>query len=147
MLVIYQQISTPSQEELAQQQRYRDSIALVEQQQAEILNPTPATNETNTTVSEQPVISNQVSDSLRQLQMAGAYGPFSAAANGTEEESTIENDLIKITFTNKGARIKQVQLKNFSKAIEDEEGKEVKLPLLLLEDEKNKFDYFLPIAT
>jgi YidC/Oxa1 family membrane protein insertase len=147
MLIVYQQISTPSQEELAQQQRYRDSIALVEQQQAEILNPTPATQETTTTVSEQPVISNQVSDSLRQLQMAGAYGPFSAVANGTEEESIIENDLIKITFTNKGARIKQVQLKTFSKAIEDEKGKEVKLPLLLLEDEKNKFEYFLPIAT
>ncbi|MCB0650394.1 MAG: membrane protein insertase YidC [Saprospiraceae bacterium] len=144
MLVVYQQVTAPSQEQLEAQKRYSDSIALVEQKQAE--SSAQIKSSDSSAQEAESNVPSQVSDSLLQLQMAGAYGPFSTSANGSEKESVIENDLMKITFTNKGGKIKQVQLKHFSKALEDEEGKEVKIPLLLLEDEKNKFEYFLPIA-
>ena len=52
----------------------------------------------------------------------------------------------KITFSNKGGRIKEVVLKKYFKALLDENNKEYKIPLKLLEDEKNKFEYFFPIA-
>lgn len=144
MLVVYQQVTAPSQEQLEAQKRYSDSLALVEQKQAE--SSAQIKSSDSSAQAAESTVPSQVSDSLLQLQMAGAYGPFSASATGSEKESVIENDLMKITFTNKGGKINQVQLKHFSKALEDEEGKEVKIPLLLMEDEKNKFEYFLPIA-
>ncbi len=143
MLAAYQYFTAPSPEEREAQQRYRDSIAQV-QQQAESAEVTTTIDTSGQ--SSQITVPQQVTDSLQQLQMAGAYGPFAPAASGEEEEVTIENDLMTISFSNKGGKIKIVELKNFKKAIEDENGKEVKLPLYLLEDEKNKFEYFLPIA-
>jgi YidC/Oxa1 family membrane protein insertase len=40
-------------------------------------------------------------------------GVFKNAADSTERLVTIENDLIKVTLTNKGGQIKKVELKNF----------------------------------
>ncbi len=146
MLAAYQYFTAPSPEEIEAQQRYRDSIALVQQQVTDASNTTIADSNSQNTINTNTV-PVEVSDSLQQLQYAGAYGPFAPAATGSEEEITIENDLIRVTFTNKGGKIKQAELKTFKKAIEDEQGKEVKIPLYLLEDQKNEFEYFLPIAT
>jgi YidC/Oxa1 family membrane protein insertase len=149
MLAAYQYFTSPSPEEVEAQQRYRDSIALVQQQQqqAEADSNTTVVDSNNQNSANTNTIPAEVSDSLQQLQFAGAYGPFAPAAGGSESETTIENDLMTITFTNKGGKIKLVELKTFKKAIEDEKGKEVKLPLYLLEDQKNEFEYFIPIAT
>src|SRR5690606_25226363 len=40
-----------------------------------------------------------------------ATGPFGSAKNGTESLVTIENELIKVNITNKGGRIKSVEIK------------------------------------
>jgi YidC/Oxa1 family membrane protein insertase len=50
------------------------------------------------------------SDSAYKLALAGG---FKDAANGTEQIVTVENELIKASFTNKGGILKQVELKNF----------------------------------
>jgi YidC/Oxa1 family membrane protein insertase len=50
------------------------------------------------------------SDTIRRTQSAGV---FSKAANGNEQELTVENDLMKIVFTNKGAQPKLVELKKY----------------------------------
>lgn len=54
-------------------------------------------------------------DSLKRdsLNNSVAAGSFQNAANGTEQLTVIENGLIKITFTNKGAQPKSVELKKF----------------------------------
>jgi YidC/Oxa1 family membrane protein insertase len=49
-------------------------------------------------------------DSVARVSAAGG---FNAAINGTEQLQTIENDVLKITFTNKGGQPKGVELKNF----------------------------------
>src|SRR5215210_6467636 len=49
-------------------------------------------------------------DSLNNLTAAGN---FQNAANGSEQLTVIENALIKITFSNKGAQPKSVELKNY----------------------------------
>jgi YidC/Oxa1 family membrane protein insertase len=41
------------------------------------------------------------------------FGVFGVAAIGTEEFYTLENNLMKITFSNKGGRIYSVELKNY----------------------------------
>ncbi|MBL7759716.1 MAG: membrane protein insertase YidC [Sediminibacterium sp.] len=42
-----------------------------------------------------------------------AAGNFTDAAVGTEQEITVENEVLKVTFTNKGAQIRRVELKKY----------------------------------
>ena len=86
-----------------------------------------------------------IPDSLQQLQAAGQFGAFAPAAVGTEAISTLENDLIKVDFTNKGGRIKSVFVKNFLKMNTDSANNDIKSPLYLLNDPKNRFDYTMAV--
>lgn len=135
----WQQFVAPSPEELEAEQRRQDSIALVEQQRIEAEASKKMTqNNTAATVESVP-------DSVLLMQRAGTYGAFAAATIGEEKEVVIENDVMKITLSNKGGAIKQVELKNFSKVLEDSAHQQTKVPLVLLEDAKNKFEYNLPV--
>lgn len=49
-------------------------------------------------------------DSLNRLSQAGT---FDSAAMGTEQTVVVENNLMRVTFSNKGGEIKSVLLKNF----------------------------------
>ncbi len=49
-------------------------------------------------------------DSASKVSVAGN---FATAAIGTEQLSVVENEVMKVTFTNKGGRVKFVQLKNY----------------------------------
>lgn len=80
------------QKQRAEQARI-DSIAKAKQI---IANP-PATK-TDTTHTVAPIDSNN---------------RFQQATQGTEQLTSIENDLIKVTFTNKGGQVKSVELKKF----------------------------------
>ncbi|HEX8462840.1 MAG TPA: membrane protein insertase YidC, partial [Segetibacter sp.] len=54
-------------------------------------------------------------DSIRRDSAGNvaAAGNFQTAGNGTEQFTTIENELVKITFSNKGAQPKTVELKKY----------------------------------
>ncbi len=85
------------QANLAYQQRIKDSIAKVEA--AKI---TPA----DKVAAYKDSLHN---DTTSKLTAAGNLG----GAFGTEQLVTVENDVLKATFTNKGGRLKMVQLKNY----------------------------------
>ena len=140
LFIVWQQFFAPSPAVLEAAQRSRDSIALVEQQ----LTETAFQAENQTT--EITNIQENVQDSVLLAQRASAYGAFAAATIGEEEEVILENDVMKITLSTKGGAIKQVELKHFSKVEEDSLHQQTKIPLLLLEDAKNKFEYLLPVA-
>lgn len=53
-------------------------------------------------------------DSATRISTAG---DFTTAAIGNEQLVTIENNLMKVTFTNKGAQVKKVELKNYKSAV------------------------------
>ena len=55
-------------------------------------------------------------DSLQRdsLSKVSAAGGFTHAANGTEQLTVVENDLIKATFSNKGGTLKSVELKKYN---------------------------------
>ena len=138
--MVWQSVLTPSKEEVAEQQRLQDSITMVEQRAdslAQLQNTPPPVKPDSLPV---------IPDSLLQAKLSGEFGPFSAAAAGEEQLSVLENELFIVTFTNKGGRIKEMELKKHFKLVDNEEKKEVRKVLKLLEDEKNKFEYFLPIA-
>lgn len=52
-------------------------------------------------------------DSIGRVALAG---DFTTAAIGTESLVTIENKLMKLTFTNKGGQVKSIELKNYKKS-------------------------------
>lgn len=102
--------------------------------------------DTPATTTPQPQAPVTISDSAKLLALAASYGAFAPAATGQEQTATLENDLLRVTFTNKGGRIKEVFLKKYDKISVDSTGKDVKNPLRLLEDSKNRFEYLIPAA-
>ena len=85
------------------------------------------------------------SNSANQVLTNARFGVFAAASVGTEQITTLENELVKVTFSSKGGRIREVFLKKFEKVSVDSVGKETKNPVRLLEDNKNRFEYELPV--
>ncbi|WP_298740114.1 membrane protein insertase YidC [uncultured Chitinophaga sp.] len=70
-------------------------------------------------------------------QLAGEYGAFAAAATGTPQQTVLENELVKITFTNKGGQPETVQLKDFKTSDGD--------PLILVNGSFNRLSLQLPV--
>ncbi len=141
LIMIYGQLMQPTAEDLEAAQRQQDSLAQVEQQLAASadLAPSPEAAPDSTEVP-------PLSDSLQQLQLQGTFGHFAASASGTEKEEVLENEMIRVTFSNKGGKIKEVLLKHYFKILTDEEKVESQGELKLMEDEKNRFEYLFPVA-
>ncbi|MEM1359731.1 MAG: membrane protein insertase YidC [Bacteroidota bacterium] len=138
IFTVWQVMVAPSAEELAAQQRYQDSIAALNE--AELL-PEVDIAEPEFSTSELA----SLTDSVREARFGQAFGAFAAAAAGQAEDVVLENDLLKLTFSTKGGFIKRAELKEFNKMLDDDAGTVEKLPLLLLEDPKNNFDYTIPV--
>jgi len=144
LILVWQQVMSPSAEELEAQQRSLDSIAQLEarQQLPDSLAQLPTTD---TNAQQTPVA--VMSDSAKTVQANAAFGSFAAAAVGEEKTIVLENEVMKVSFSNKGGRIQEIELKQYSKVLEDAAFVQTKIPVKLLEDKKNKFEYFLPIAS
>lgn len=52
-------------------------------------------------------------DSLKNAILTREFGEFAGATQGTEQFTTLENDVIKVTFNNKGGRVYAVELKKY----------------------------------
>jgi YidC/Oxa1 family membrane protein insertase len=87
-----------------------------------------------------------ISDTDKNALTTAKFGAFAPAATGQEQFVELENDLVRITFTSKGGRIKNVFLKKFQKVLSDTSGMDVKSDLYLLEDDQNRFEFELPVG-
>ena len=80
--------------------------------------PSPSTQTVETT-REVPaeissdLVNTRLPDSLTNEYKVQKFGKFASSATGMEERTTLENDQIKIAFSNKGASIRNVVLKDF----------------------------------
>ena len=123
-------MNTPSQLEMAVMKHKQDSIALVEKQKAAISSakastlPIPTAQNASTNDS-------AIADSSVLAQKADQLGSFAAAGTGKDEDVIIENDLLKITLTSKGGRVKSAELKKY-KTWE-------KKPVVLFEGDSSRF--------
>jgi YidC/Oxa1 family membrane protein insertase len=137
LFVTWQYVVAPSPAEIEAQQRYQDSIAALTEQ--ELLEP----------LQEKTLGADagagEVTDSMRQARYGSRFGDFALAAAGTEEDVILENDLLRLTLSTLGGTIKRAELKEYAKVVEQDGGEEVRLPLLLLEDDRNKFEYIIPV--
>jgi YidC/Oxa1 family membrane protein insertase len=108
-------MNQPSEEEVQEAKRRRDSLALVEAQQAKELEQQQQQQESQTNQSSTAAASFvDTADAGAALQQKiDQFGVFGKAAIGEEKFFTVENNLMEITFTNKGGRIYSVRLKNY----------------------------------
>ena len=86
-------------------------------------------------------------DSISLLRATKTYGDWAGATIGSEETSMLENSVFKITFSNKGGRISQVELKDYDKEYMATQRERAKTKVLLLEDTKNRFNYQIPSSS
>lgn len=77
-------------------------------------------------------------DAPKAIDTAALKGPFGGNISGTEETTAIENENLKITFSNKGGKIQSVELKK--------EKTYTKKPVVLFKGNEGKFGLNLNIA-
>ena len=107
VLVIFYVINKPSQEEIEAAQQKRDSIAQVEANKALTQQLAEEQKETNELLNDSLATANELKEKTDQL------GAFGNAALGEEQFYVLENNLMKITFSNKGGRPYSVVLKKY----------------------------------
>ena len=129
---------SPSKEQLAEQQRIQDSIRQARLEQM-ALDSLRQAEQQAVQMAAMQADSAQLADmdslsraQLLQNTLRDKYGVFAAASEGDEQTWTIENKLQRLTVTNKGGFLKQVELKDY-KTYDS-------LPLISFDPETVKFD-------
>lgn len=129
ILIGFSYFNRPSEKQLAAEKRTRDSLEMV---QAENQKPIAAALKSDSIQASANILkqpTNLSSDQGNALKEK--YGVFAQATIGKEKLYVIENNLMKVTFSNKGGRIYSVELKNY-KTFD-------KKPLILFEGTTSKF--------
>ncbi|MGH1336645.1 MAG: membrane protein insertase YidC [Aureispira sp.] len=128
-------------DELIAQQRKQDSLALLQQNAAQ-QQIVDLQNDTTFTQTQK----DSIKKTIQEAKLGSEFGVFTPAALGTNQEMTMENEKLKITFNTKGGSIGKVHVKEFLQynqaTKEDAYDKE---PLVLFNDPSNKFEYFIPL--
>ncbi len=133
-LMIWTMMSSPSKEELERQKFIQDSIARVEAEVTKLEKEEVKDHNNNTNTS----IPN---DAEQQLLIKSKYGQFDHLASASDKHDVLENDLIKLTFSNKGGRINQAELKGYYVINESEDHKESRDQLYLLNNDSNRWQF------
>jgi len=100
---------TPSKEEIERQQHIQDSIANVNRQRAfeeqqRIMEEAEAA---------QAAVYQADNTEITDSQLRDRYGVFTSVARGKEQVFTVENNVLKMTMSSKGAYVKTVELKDY----------------------------------
>ena len=114
VLIGFSIYNRPSQEEMERAQRYQDSIQTIAQQEAAKLEAQAA------------------QQSLQALTL-DSTSLFFGANQGTEQFTTLENNLVKVTFSNKGGRVVSATLKDYM----NQQGE----PLTLFNEEESAMNF------
>lgn len=122
-------INKPSEQELAAARQRQDSLRIVELQmeQERVARQLQLEAAQKSAVSSGAILG---ADSAQVQQMYGLITPF---IDGEKSFTTLENEKIKIIFSNQGAKIYSVELKEY-KTFEGE-------PLILFDGDKNQFGF------
>jgi YidC/Oxa1 family membrane protein insertase len=141
IFMLWTTLNAPTEEEM-RQKRAQDTLAHMEEliKTAEVENP----ESTISNVYEKPVI--RTDSVATSTALISRFGPYANSASGEESFYVLENDLVIITFSSLGGVVKDVMLKDYQQILLDENREEYKIPLHLLNDEKNIFEYIVPVS-
>ncbi len=73
----------------------------------------------------------------------GKFAPFTA---GTERTVKLENDVLALSFTTKGAQIRRAELKKYDTQYSPDETKKVRHKVVLFEGASNNLSFTLPVS-
>lgn len=107
ILIGFSVLNRPSEEEIARQKAYNDSITRVQLAQQEV--------EKQAQVQQDITAENTAvaGDSASMEKFLNAHGDFKSSVYGEEQLFILENELIKITLSNKGGKVIAAELKNY----------------------------------
>lgn len=108
VLVVFSVINQPSREEIESLKRKQDSIQQVELEKAREIQM-----QQQQAALAEPVTSDSVLQEIQKRDLESQLGIFGSAAEGSESFKVLENNIIKLTLSNKGGRIYSVELKEF----------------------------------
>ena len=143
-LFIWVYTSKPPAEVLEAQKRQRDSLALVESIAKGDL-PDEVREFQASSDTSQDITTKVLNDSLISQDLVKTFGAFASALSGEEQISVLENDLIRIEFSNKGGFVHRAILKQHYKTVFDSLGNRGKELVQLLEDPQNRYEYLIPL--
>jgi len=129
ILIGFSYFNRPSEQQIAAAKHQRDSIEQVRIEQEKQIASEKKLNEAQGSASPS-IHGDSVLSGVDQARKE-KFGVFANASVGKEKFYTVENNLMKVTFSNKGGRIYSVELKNYKTY----EGK----PLILFEGNTSKF--------
>lgn len=139
LFYVWAKLNAPSEEELEKSRRLKEIAA----QQVE-----GGTDQASidSVADEVIALDTVLSDSLALRQLRNDYGIFAPATRGSNEVVVLENDKLRLEFNTKGGSIRKAQVMEYKKLAETEEHEDIFSDLILLEDDKNKFEYHLPVS-
>lgn len=118
---------TPSKEEIAQQRHIQDSINRVNRER--FVRDSISMAETNAMMNEQKETKPQDETFANRYNM---YGSFADASMGDDKTFVLENDVIKMNLSSRGAYVETVELKDY-KTYDS-------LPLIGFDEETSRFN-------
>ncbi|CAA6828158.1 MAG: Inner membrane protein translocase component YidC, long form [uncultured Aureispira sp.] len=92
-----------------------------------------------------PAQKDSTKNKLQKDLLGNQYGIFTSAAVGTDGQATLENEKLKVTFNKKGGAIALVEVKGFLQYNHLTDDPYDKEPLVLMENEGNRFSYYIPL--
>lgn len=110
IIIGFSMLGRPSQEELAEQQRIQDSIAIAQAQEAEAVR---ISEEVTAQLQQETTSTTPISQDSLQARLQAVYGTFAQAAQGTEQLITLENDVLRLTLTTHGGTIQRAELLDY----------------------------------
>jgi len=130
ILIGFSYFNKPSEKQIEAAKHTRDSLELVRAEKQKEIETAAKLDSIKSLVVPTSLINDSLNSSEENL-LKEKFGVFASEAAGKEKFYSIENNLIKVTFSNKGGRIYSVELKNF-KTFEQK-------PLILFEGNSSKF--------
>lgn len=112
ILITWLALTGPSKEQIARNKQIKDSVELA-------FKTNQIAEEAKLVATKSAVIIDTtkvpVSDSILQLANTSLYKDFAVSAKGQAEVVTLENEIIKVFISTKGARVEKVILKNYKR--------------------------------
>ena len=105
IIIGFSLLNRPSKEELERRQHYQDSVRYARQLEIETQE---ALRKAEAEMATLPADEKQNSSSLQEV-----FGAFAPSAVGTEGETVLENQLVKLYLATKGGNIVKAELKNY----------------------------------
>ncbi|HEX7584200.1 MAG TPA: YidC/Oxa1 family insertase periplasmic-domain containing protein, partial [Prolixibacteraceae bacterium] len=129
ILIGFSYFNKPSEKQIEAAKRTRDSIEQVQAVNQKEIKKAAKLDSIQALAA--PLLKGDSMNSSVENVRKEKFGVFASASVGKEKFYVIENNLIKVTFSNKGGRIYSVELKNY-KTFEQK-------PLILFEGNTSKF--------